>query len=76
MKHFFLRVVAYWKLVLLPALVKLGFWGVGAVAILDSSSVPVPMDAFLAVSIWNDKSHFWVYVLLAAAGSAVGGLLP
>ena len=76
MKHFFLRVVAYWKLVLLPALVKLGFWGVGAVAILDSSSVPVPMDAFLAVSIWNDKSHFWAYVLLAAAGSAVGGLLP
>lgn len=60
----------------LPALVKLGFWGAGAVAILDSSSIPVPMDAFLAISIWNDKSHFWVYVLLAAAGSAIGGLVP
>ena len=34
------------------------------------------MDAFLALSIWHDKSHFWLYCLLAAAGSAVGGLLP
>jgi len=68
--------MAEWKLVLLPAMAKLGFWGVGAVALLDSSSLPVPMDAILAVYVWNDKSHFWFYCLLAAAGSAVGGLLP
>jgi membrane protein YqaA with SNARE-associated domain len=68
--------MAKWKFVLLPALAKLGFWGVGAVALLDSSSIPVPMDAILAVYIWNDKSHFWLYCLLAAAGSAIGGLLP
>ncbi len=61
---------------LLPALAKLGFWGVGAVALLDSSSIPVPMDAILAVYVWNDKSHFWLYCLMAAAGSAVGSLLP
>jgi membrane protein YqaA with SNARE-associated domain len=76
LSQFFLRIAAYWKLVLLPALLKLGFWGVGAIAILDSSSIPVPIDAFLAVSIWNDKSRFWTYVLLAAAGSAIGGLVP
>ncbi|MGP8271533.1 MAG: YqaA family protein [Terracidiphilus sp.] len=68
--------MAKWKFVLLPALAKLGFWGVGAVALLDSSTIPVPMDAILAVYVWNDKSHFWLYCLLAAAGSAVGGLLP
>jgi len=34
------------------------------------------MDAILAVYIWQNKSHFWLYCLLAAAGSAVGGLLP
>jgi membrane protein YqaA with SNARE-associated domain len=34
------------------------------------------MDAILAVYIWNNKSHFWLYCLLAAAGSAIGGLLP
>lgn len=76
MKQFFARVMADWKLVLLPALVKWGVWGVGAVAVLDSSSIPVPMDAILALYVWNDKPHFWLYCLIAAAGSAIGGLLP
>lgn len=76
MKLFFAVVVAKWKFVILPALAKLGFWGAGAVALLDSSSLPVPMDAILAVYIWNDRPHFWAYTLLAAAGSAVGGLVP
>lgn len=68
--------MADWKLVVLPALVKWGVWGVGAVAVLDSSSIPVPMDAILALYVWNDKPHFWLYCLMAAAGSAIGGLLP
>ena len=76
MKRFFARVVVDWKVVILPALIKWGIWGVGAVAVLDSSSIPVPMDAILAVFIWNDKRHFWLYCLMAAAGSAIGGLVP
>jgi len=68
--------MAKWKLVLLPALVKLGFVGVGAAALLDSSTIPIPMDAILAVYVWSDKRHFWLYCLLASLGSAVGGLLP
>jgi membrane protein YqaA with SNARE-associated domain len=75
LKAFLARIVAQWKLALL-FLAKLGFWGVGAVALLDSSSIPVPMDAILGVYVWNDKSHFWLYCLLAALGSAIGGLLP
>jgi len=69
-------VAAEWKLLILPALMKWGIWGVGAIAVLDSSSIPVPMDAILAIYVWNDKPHFWVYCLMAAAGSALGGLLP
>jgi membrane protein YqaA with SNARE-associated domain len=61
---------------LLPLLAKLGFWGVGAWALLDSSTIPVLMDAIVAAYVWNDKSHFWLYCLLAAIGSAIGGLLP
>jgi len=68
--------MAKWKLVALPAIIKLGFWGAGAVAMLDSSSIPVPMDAVLAVYIWGNKSHFWLYCLMAATGSAIGGLVP
>lgn len=76
MKRFFAHILAEWKLVILPALLKWGVWGVAAVAVLDSSSVPVPMDAILAVFIWNNKPHFWLYCVVAAAGSALGGLLP
>jgi membrane protein YqaA with SNARE-associated domain len=64
------------NLVLLPFLAKFGFWGMGALALLDSSTIPIPMDALLAFSVWNDKPNFWLYCLLAAIGSAIGGLLP
>ena len=76
MKHFIGYLMDRWKLLILPALLKMGFWGIGLVAIIDSSSLPVPMDALLAVYVWEDKSHFWVYCLMAAAGSAIGGLVP
>jgi membrane protein YqaA with SNARE-associated domain len=64
------------SLVLLPFLAKFGIWGVGAAALLDSSTIPIPMDFILAGYVWANKSHFWLYCLLAAAGSAIGGLLP
>jgi len=63
-------------LVLLPFLAKFGIWGLGALALLDSSTLPVPMDAFVAFSVWNDKNRFLLYCLLAAIGSSIGGLLP
>jgi membrane protein YqaA with SNARE-associated domain len=76
LKQFFAQSLARWKFVVLPAVLKMGFWGAGAIALLDSSSIPVPMDAILAVQIWNDKGNFWLYALMAAVGSAVGGLVP
>jgi membrane protein YqaA with SNARE-associated domain len=68
--------MARWKFLVLPALAKLGFWGVGLVALIDSSTLPVPMDLILAGYVWSDKGHFWIYCLMGAAGSAIGGLLP
>ena len=68
--------MAKMNLVLLPFLAKFGIWGIGALALLDSSSIPVPMDAFIAYSVWHDKSRFVFYCIAAAAGSAIGGLLP
>jgi membrane protein YqaA with SNARE-associated domain len=61
---------------LLKLLTPLGFWGIGALAILDTSSIPVPMDAFIAFYSWHDKRHFYLYVLMASIGSAIGGLVP
>ena len=34
------------------------------------------MDLILAGYVWADKGHFWLYCLMAAVGSAIGGLLP
>jgi membrane protein YqaA with SNARE-associated domain len=65
-----------YKILLLGVLKPLGFWGVGAIAVLDSSSIPVPMDLIVAGYVWNDPRHFYLYVLMAALGSAIGGLLP
>jgi membrane protein YqaA with SNARE-associated domain len=76
LKQFFVQLMGWWKLIALPAIAKFGLWGVGLVALLDSSSVPVPMDAILAVYIWNNKSHFVLCCFLAAVGSAIGGLVP
>ena len=62
---------------LIIALLKpLGLWGAGAIALVDSSTIPVPMDLILASYIWNDRPHAWAYALMGAVGSAIGGLLP
>lgn len=76
MKAFFAKLMAKWKFVVVPAMVKLGFWGAAAAALLDSSSIPIPMDLLIAGWIWNDKSHFWLYCVMGSLGSAVGGLVP
>ncbi|WP_254062106.1 YqaA family protein [Acidobacterium sp. S8] len=54
----------------------LGFWGAGAIALLDSSSIPMPMDILISGYVWEDRHHFFLYCLMAAVGSSIGGLLP
>lgn len=65
-----------YKTFIFAVLGPLGFWGAGLIAAVDSGTIPVPMDFLIATYVWNDRRHFYLYVLLAAAGSAVGGLLP
>ena len=76
LKHFFQAIWSKWKFVILPVLIKWGIPGAAAVAVMDSSTIPVPMDALIAVWVWKDQRHFWAYCIMAALGSAVGGLLP
>ena len=65
-----------YKLWLLAILKPLGFWGVGGIGFIDAAAIPVPMDLIIAGYVWADKRHFYLYVLLASAGSALGGLIP
>lgn len=57
-------------------MLPLGPWGVLLGSFIDSASIPIPIDVLMAVWAWSDKKHFYVYALLAAAGSSLGGLVP
>ena len=58
------------------ALQALGVWGLGGMAIVDSSSIPMPLDALLIKDVAENHSRFLLYCFIAALGSAVGSLLP
>lgn len=62
-----------WSLALLG---PLGFWGLGLSAIADAAAIPLPYDLIVAGYVWDHKKYFYVCILMAAAGSAIGGLLP
>jgi membrane protein YqaA with SNARE-associated domain len=70
-----LHFLAKYEIWLLAVLKPLGFWGAGALAFIDAAAFPVPMDLILATYVWADKAHFYLYVIVSAAGSAVGGLV-
>lgn len=57
-------------------LLPLGPWGILLAAFIDSASLPLPIDVLVAGWAWADRQHFYIYALLAAAGSAIGGLVP
>lgn len=43
---------------------------------IDSASIPIPIDVLMAMWAWGDRRHFYLYALLAALGSSLGGLIP
>ncbi len=50
----------------------LGIWGVFVIAAADGSFLGLPMDAVVAGYVYQDHARFWLYAILAAAGSAAG----
>lgn len=54
----------------------LGVWGIGLVAMVDAAAIPLPMDLIMAGYAWEDRQHFYLYAILAGAGSAIGALVP
>jgi membrane protein YqaA with SNARE-associated domain len=64
------------NLVMLSLFAPLGIWGIGILAIIDSASIPVPIDAFVIDFVVNDHHKFILYCLMAALGSAIGSLVP
>jgi membrane protein YqaA with SNARE-associated domain len=73
---FIAKWIVRYKGFVLGVLGPLGFWGAGLAGLVDSGTIPIPMDPLIATYAWNDHRHAWLYVVMAAAGSAVGGLIP
>jgi membrane protein YqaA with SNARE-associated domain len=70
-KHIFLRYTVFlWGL-----LKPLGAWGVFAIAALDGAALGLPMDPIVATYVYQDRSRFLLYVLMASTGSAVGSIV-
>jgi membrane protein YqaA with SNARE-associated domain len=61
---------------LLAVLKPLGVFGVLIVSIIDSSSLPMPLDAMVVEYVVRDHSKFLIYCFVAALGAAIGSLLP
>jgi membrane protein YqaA with SNARE-associated domain len=61
---------------LLAALKPLGVVGILIVAIVDSSSIPMPLDAMVVEYVVREPGRFLIYCLTAALGAAIGSMLP
>ncbi|HUB03078.1 MAG TPA: VTT domain-containing protein [Terriglobales bacterium] len=70
-KHFIQKYAAWIQHVLAP----LGPWGMLAFAAVDGSFLGMPLDAIFVSYVYNDRSRFLLYVVLAAVGSALGSIL-
>ena len=68
LKHILSRYTAFLWALLKP----LGVWGVFVIAAMDGAAIGLPMDVVVAGYVYQNKSLFLLYALLAAAGSAVG----
>ena len=65
-----------WSAVMLAAMKPFGAWGIGALAVVDSAAIPLPIDAALIYYVVHDHGKFVLYCFMAALGSAIGSLLP
>ena len=59
---------------LLALLKPLGAFGVLIVAIIDSSTLPMPLDAMVVEYVVRDHAKFLIYCFVAALGAAIGSL--
>lgn len=71
-----LSVLTKLNIAMLTLLKPLGIWGIGALAIIDSSSIPVPIDALVIDYVVHDHSKFLLYCFMAAVGSGIGSMVP
>jgi len=73
--HFLRKILVSYSNFVWALLKPLGIWGVFGIAAADGALLGLPLDAVVAGYVYQDKSRFWIYTLMAAAGSALGSIL-
>jgi len=68
------HILARYKTWILHVLAPLGMWGVFAIAFADSALLGMPVDAVVAVYVYQDHRRFLFYVVMASVGSALGSV--
>jgi membrane protein YqaA with SNARE-associated domain len=69
------KLLAKWTLFLWTLLKPLGAWGVFAIAAIDSAAFGMPLDPVVAGYVYLQPHKFWLYAIMASAGSAIGSLI-
>jgi membrane protein YqaA with SNARE-associated domain len=69
------HLLARWSAFLWAVLKPLGAWGVFAIAAIDSAAFGMPLDPVVGGYVYAKPHLFWLYALMASAGSAVGSLI-
>jgi membrane protein YqaA with SNARE-associated domain len=68
------HILARYTAWILHLLLPLGIWGAFAIAFADSALLGMPVDAIVAVYVYQDHRRLLFYVLMASAGSALGSI--
>jgi len=74
--HAIKHILARYSHFIWSVLQPLGGWGLFLAAILDAAAFAVPVDLAFAGYVYGHPYKIWIYVLAAAAGSALGCLVP
>lgn len=74
--HFIKKLLAKYTAFIWAILRPLGSWGVFGVAFLDSAAYGIPLDPVVAGYIYVRPAGIWLFASMAAAGSALGSLIP
>jgi membrane protein YqaA with SNARE-associated domain len=60
----------------MTTLKPLGVWGLGAIALIDSAFLPLPMDPMIIWYVEHEHRKFLLFCLMAATAAALGSLIP
>jgi len=68
------RILAKYTAWVLHLLAPLGIWGVFAIAFADSALLGMPVDAIVALYVYQNHRRLLLYVVMASLGSVIGSI--